>query len=55
MSKRSKAKFTIIRRISETPMSQAEWEACQALLAKLIAKAIMAEYKEQHGEVGRDE
>ena len=55
MSKRSKTKFTITKQVSEEPMAEAQWEACQALLAKLIAKAIMAEYKEQHGEVGRDE
>ena len=52
---KSRSRFTITKRISETPMSQEQWERVEVLLARLIAKAIMAEYKEQHGEVGRDE
>jgi hypothetical protein len=40
---RSKPEFKFIIRISETPMTQAEFEAAEDLLARMIARAIAAE------------
>jgi hypothetical protein len=44
-----KAKFTVTKSLSDTPMTQAEWEACEDLLAKMVARAIAAEHPEWFG------
>mgnify|MGYP001153993790 CR=1 FL=1 len=50
MNKKSKnSKFTITKRISPTPMTQAEWEASEELLAEMIARAIAADHPEWFG------
>ncbi|MCX6645111.1 MAG: hypothetical protein NTY09_01945 [bacterium] len=41
-----KSKFTFTTSISETPMTKTEWEACEDLLAKLVAKAIATDLPE---------
>jgi hypothetical protein len=43
----------ITRVVSEMPMSQEQWKACERLLAKLVARAILAEHKGENlgGEV----
>jgi hypothetical protein len=49
MRDKSKERFTITKRISPIPMTQAEWEACEELLAELIARAIVADHPEWFG------
>ena len=50
MNKKSKnSKFTVIRRISQEPMTQTEWEASEELLAEFIARAYAAEHPELFG------
>ncbi len=48
-------RFTITKSISPTPMTQAEWEASEELLARLVARAIMADYRRQHEEMVKDD
>ena len=51
MTKKSKnTKFTFTKTISPTPMTQAEWEACEELLAEFIARTIAADHPEWFGE-----
>ena len=49
MTKRSKTGFTITTRISETPMTEAQWEAAEDLLAEMVAEMIFKEYRERFG------
>ena len=52
-SQKDKAeRFTITKRISPTPMTQAEWEASEELLAEFIARTIAAEHPEWFGKDG---
>ena len=46
----SKRRFTFTARIAEAPMSAAEWQATERLLARLIARA----YAHDHPELFRD-
>jgi len=43
----SRFRFTV--RFSATPMPQAEWEAAEDLLARLVARAIADEHPEWFG------
>jgi len=56
MARKSKNnRFTFTKTVSDTPMPPSDWEACEDLLAKLVARCIWAE---QHLELfggGRDE
>ena len=45
----------ITRVVAETPLPKEQWEECERLLAKLVARAIMAEYKAQQQEVVGDD
>jgi hypothetical protein len=47
--KNAKQKFTFTNTISPIPMTQAEWEASEELLAELIARAIVADHPEWFG------
>jgi len=53
MSKRKATDIKITRVVSETPMPQEQWEACEQLLARLVARAILEEYRKENtgGEV----
>ena len=48
---KGKSGFKVIKRVSETPMPRERWEACERLLAKMIARSILSKYKRQHEEV----
>jgi hypothetical protein len=48
--KAKKNRFTFIRTISPIPMTHAEWEASEDLLAELVARAIAADHPEWFGE-----
>ena len=52
MKDESRSRFTITKRISPAPMTQVEWEACEELLAELVARAIAADHPEWFGEDG---
>jgi len=39
----TKSRFTVTINYSPVPMTQAEWEASEDLLAKMVARAIAAE------------
>ena len=47
---KANTKFTFTNTISPTPMTKAEWEVSEDLLAEMIARAIAAEYPEWFGE-----
>ena len=50
-SQKGKAeRFTFTNTISPTPMTKAEWEACEELLAEFIARTIAADHPEWFGE-----
>ena len=53
MSKRKTTDIKITRVVSETPMPKEQWEACERLLARLVARAILAEHRQENagGEV----
>jgi hypothetical protein len=55
MSDQRNTKFKIIRKVSPIPVPQERVEAFERLLAKLVARAIMAEYKAQQQEVVSDD
>jgi len=40
-----KHRITIIKSISETPMTQAVWEAAEDLLARMVAWALWADFQ----------
>jgi len=43
----------ITRVVAETPLPKEQWEACERLLARLVARAILAEHRQENagGEV----
>jgi len=47
MSKRKATDIKITRVVSETPMPPEQWEACEKLLARLVARAILAEHRRE--------
>jgi hypothetical protein len=50
MKKKAKnCRFTFTKSISPIPMTQAEWEASEELLAEFIARAYAAEHPELFG------
>ena len=50
MAKKNTSRFTFTKTISETPMSQADWEASEDTLARMDARAIAREkYPEWFG------
>ena len=44
--KKKKSKPTFTKSISDTPMTQEEWDACEDLLVEMVARAIFAEHQE---------
>ncbi len=48
------SRLTIHTCISPTPMTQSEWEACEDLLAEMVARAIWADHQRQTMEVEND-
>jgi nucleoside phosphorylase len=54
MAKRSNTGFTVVKQVSDAPMTQEQWESAEDLLAEMVAKAIMAEYQGRFEEVEDD-
>jgi len=48
-ARKSKQRFTFTTRYSLTPMTPADWEACEDLLAHMVARAIADEHPEWVG------
>jgi hypothetical protein len=55
MTKRSDSKITFVKQVSQTLMDQAQWEAVEDLLAKMIARAILRDHLEHCGACETDE
>jgi hypothetical protein len=53
-AKKRKSKFAITVKYFPTPMTRAEWEASEDLLARMVARAIWVDYRKQSEEVGND-
>jgi hypothetical protein len=47
--RKGKTRFTIIRTISDVPMSESEYRQGEAILAKWIARAYVADHPELFG------
>ena len=47
---KSTARISFTKQVSETPMPQKDWQSCEDLLAKLVARSIIAEQSETEGQ-----
>ncbi len=47
---RATSRFKVVVKFSPTPMTQAEWEASEDLLARMVARMIAADHPEWFGE-----